>query len=190
MLKEREIFTAGFKERISGYVHNNLPGVQFSERQKAKLEKSAEKATKWIGSTSSLIAHTLFFIISFSLPITGIITFEEMLLILTTVVSLEAIYLAIFIQMSVNKNIKDIEIIQEDVGEIQEDIEGIEGDIDEIQKDVDEIQEDVDEIQGDLDVDTIKENGETDKETVTLDVINALLLQLQAEIETLKKIHH
>lgn len=189
-MKEKELFSTGFKERISGYVHNNLPGIHFSERQKVKLEKSAERATRWIGSTSSLIAHTLFFIISFSLPLIKVISFEEMLLILTTVVSLEAIYLAIFIQMSVNKNIKDIEIIQEDVGEIQEDIEGIEGDIDEIQKDVDEIQEDVDEIQGDLDVETKMDNSDNKKEAVTLETINVLLLQLQGEIETLKKIRH
>src|SRR6202000_3240896 len=85
----------------------------------------------------------IFFIIAFALPLLGLLSFERMLLVLTTLVSLEAIYLSIFIQMSVNKNSQDIEIIQEDVGEIQEDIEEIEEDIDEIQKDVDEIQEDI-----------------------------------------------
>ena len=65
-----------------------------------------------------------------------------MLLILTTIVSLEAIYPSIFIQMTVKRNIQTIEIIQEDVGEIQEYIEDIGEDIDVIQKDVDEIQDD------------------------------------------------
>ena len=63
----------------------------------------------WIGSIPSLIAHTIFFIISFALPILGIVDFDKMLLVLTTVVSLEAIYLAIFIQMSVNRSSENIE---------------------------------------------------------------------------------
>lgn len=143
---------------------------------KKKLEKIALNATSWLGSIESLIAHTLVFAISFSLVLFGI-PFDRMLLVLTTVLSLEAIYLAIFIQMSVNQSAirlaqveHDIEEIAEDVEEIAEDVEGIEKgveeindnveemqedmehiekDIDEIQKDVDEIQEDVEEIQGD-----------------------------------------
>lgn len=153
--------------------------TSFTERRKIKLEKSADKATRWIGSTSSLIFHTIFFTIAFILPFTGTISFQEMLLILTTLVSLEAIYLAIFIQMSVNKNSQDIEIIQEDVGEIQEDIEEIEKDVDEIQKDVDEIQEDIEE-------ETEKDFIDT-KEADALASIRALLLKLQQEIEALKK---
>src|SRR3569832_49365 len=97
--------------------------MSFREQRKIELEKTADRATRWIGSTSSLVVHTILFIVAFILPAINIISFQEMLLILTTVVSLEAIYLAIFIQMSVNKNSQDIEIIQEDVGEIQEDIE-------------------------------------------------------------------
>jgi chromosome segregation ATPase len=92
--------------------------------------------------------------------------------------------------MSVNKNISDIENIQEDVGEIQEDIEGIEGDIDEIQKDVDEIQEDVGEIQEDLDTDVVRENADIKNDTVTLETLNARLMQLQEEIRTFIKLHH
>jgi uncharacterized membrane protein len=160
------------------------------ERSKVKLEKSADKATRWIGSTTSLIFHTIIFIMAFGLPIFNVISFDQMLLGLTTVVSLEAIYLAIFIQMSVNKNTKDIEIIQEDVEEIQEDVEEIEKDVDEIQKDVDEIQEDVDEIQ--KDVEEIEEDSTEDqkveaKEAQALIAIQTILSQLQREIEQLKK---
>ena len=150
------------------------------EERRIKLEKIADKATKWIGSIPSLVIHSIFFIVSFALPAWGVMSFEKMLLILTTVVSLEAIYLAIFIQMSVNKNSQDIEIIQEDVGEIQEDIEDIEEDIDEIQKDVDEIQEDIES-------DTTKENVVGSKEANALAAIQNILLKLQAEIETMKK---
>lgn len=154
--------------------------MAFREERKVKLEKVAEKATHWIGSISSLILHSILFILAFLIPALGMVSFEKMLLILTTVVSLEAIYLAIFIQMSVNKNSQDIEIIQEDVEEIQEDI-------DEIQKDVDEIQEDVDEIQEDIESDTIEESVIERKEADALAAIQNILLKLQEEIEVLKK---
>jgi uncharacterized membrane protein len=150
------------------------------ELRKIKLEKIADKATRWIGSTTSLIVHTILFVLSFSLPFTHIISFEEMLLVLTTIVSLEAIYLSIFIQMSVNKNSQDIEIIQEDVGEIQEDIGEIQKDVDEIQEDIEDMEEE--ENDEELLDDTIIER----KEASALAAIQSILVQLQVEIETLK----
>ena len=124
------------------------------------LDKMADSVISWIGSTSSLVFHTLLFITSFLLPLFKIVEFEEMLLVLTTIVSLEAIYLSIFIQMSVNKSNKHIEVIKEDVNEIQEDIDEIQEDIDEIQEDIDEIQEDIDEIADDEDEDEHKEKAQ------------------------------
>lgn len=163
------------------------------KRTKVKLEKGADRATRWIGSTGSLIFHTIVFITAFLLPVFGV-SFERVLLVLTTIVSLEAIYLAIFIQMSVNKNTKDIEIIQEDVEDIQEDIEEIEEDVDEIQKDVDEIQEDVDEIQEDIEEieeekekEIKQEQTQQEKEFEALSAIQKILNDLQKEIEQLKK---
>ena len=124
------------------------------------LDKMADSVISWIGSTSSLVFHTLLFITSFLLPLFKVVDFEEMLLVLTTIVSLEAIYLSIFIQMSVNKSNKHIEVIKEDVNEIQEDIDEIQEDIDEIQVDIDEIQEDIDEIADDEDEDEHKEKAQ------------------------------
>ncbi|MFN8362539.1 MAG: hypothetical protein U0T85_02510 [Cloacibacterium normanense] len=124
------------------------------------LDKMADSVISWIGSTSSLVFHTLLFITSFLLPLFKVVEFEEMLLVLTTIVSLEAIYLSIFIQMSVNKSNKHIEVIKEDVNEIQEDIDEIQEDIDEIQEDIDEIQEDIDEIADDEDEDEHKEKAQ------------------------------
>ncbi len=106
-----------------------------------KFEDFSKKLTHWIGSPQSIIFHTIFFVIIFGLRFFGFSS-EDVLLILTTIVSLEAIYLSIFIQMTVNKQAKELEEVSEDIEEIQEDV-------DEIQKDVDEIQEDVEEIQGD-----------------------------------------
>ena len=117
------------------------------------IDKFSDKAIAWIGSIQSLIAHTIFFVVSFGLSIFDLVGFDKMLLVLTTVVSLEAIYLAIFIQMSVNKSHEHIEDLKEDVTEIQEDIEYIQEDIEEISEDIDEIQEDIDEIADDDDDD-------------------------------------
>src|SRR5690606_25651171 len=55
----------------------------------------------------------------------------NILLVLTTIVSLEAIYLSILIQLSVNLQTKKLESIQEDVEDIQEDVEEINEDDDE-----------------------------------------------------------
>jgi uncharacterized membrane protein len=158
-------------------------------RQKNIMEQWASNITKWIGSTPSVLLHTVLFIISFIIPYLGLVSFERMLLFLTTIVSLEAIYLSIFIQMSINMNNQNIEIIQEDIEELGddieelgEDIEEIGEDIEEIQKDVDEIQEDVDEIQGE----TNEEEDNENKESEILLSIQATLLHLQKEIEQLK----
>jgi low affinity Fe/Cu permease len=84
-----------------------------------------EKITEWVGSTPSLVVHTILFIVSFALSVDGILSWNRMLLILTTVVSLEAIYLAIFIQMTVNRQAAELAEVGEDIDEIQEDIEEI-----------------------------------------------------------------
>src|SRR5262245_55761842 len=118
------------------------PHMSIRDRQKKLMARGAENVTKWVGSTASVLLHTLLFVVSFLLPYLGIVTFDRMLLVLTTMVSLEAIYLSIFIQISLNMNNQNIEIIQEEIEEISEDIDEIGEDIEEIQKDVDEIQED------------------------------------------------
>jgi uncharacterized membrane protein len=127
-------------------------------QKKAPLRKDDEgfveyvsfRATRWIGSTGSLIFHTIMFIGSFLLYFLGL-PFETILLVLTTIVSLEAIYLSIFIQMSVNRQDKRLREVSKDVGEIQEDVEDIAEDVEEMQEDVEEIQQDIDEIQEDVD---------------------------------------
>lgn len=104
-----------------------------------KFTDFSKKLTHWIGSSQSVFFHTIFFIGMFSLRLFGFSS-EDVLLILTTTVSLEAIYLSIFIQMTINKHSEELEEVSEDIEEIQEDV-------DEIQEDVEEIQEDVEEIQ-------------------------------------------
>lgn len=89
-------------------------------RKLTSLEKISFKITDWVGTPASLIVHTLFFAGVFLLRKFGITT-DYLLLILTTAVSLEAIYLSILIQMTVNRNTESLEEVEEDIEDIQED---------------------------------------------------------------------
>ena len=140
------------------------------------------KFTKWVGSRTSVVLHTLFFAVMFSLTFLGI-KFDTVLLVLTTVVSLEAIYLSIFIQMTVNQNTVSLHEVEEEIEEIAEDMGEISSDIDEIQHDVDEIQQDVDEIEKESDTAMEIEKGEK----VSLENIQQTLKKLVEEVEGLKK---
>lgn len=80
------------------------------------------RVTDWIGSSWSLMLHTLFFAGMFTLYLLGY-NLEIVLLVLTTLVSLEAIYLSIFIQMTVNRNTQSLQEVEENIDEIQEDIQ-------------------------------------------------------------------
>lgn len=147
------------------------------------------KFTNWVGSISSLILHTIFFVGSFVLYFLGV-DLEKILLVLTTVVSLEAIYLAIFIQMTVNRNTQSLEEVEEDIDEIQEDVEEIEKDIDEIQEDVGEMEKDIDEMQEDVEEiqEDDVEDDKHDKATMqTLTEIQTNLVKLMGDIEALKQ---
>ncbi len=139
------------------------------------IEKMAFRATYFIGSTESLVIHTLLFIGSFVLYFFGV-PFEEILLVVTTIVSLEAIYLSIFIQMSVNRQIRKLHAVAKDVEDIQEDVEGIEKDVDEIQKDVEDIQEEDEE-----------EEKEEKKDEEILERIENTMGKLIEEVIELKK---
>ena len=130
---------------------------QLQHKSSVGLERVAVRVTRWIGSTNSILVHTVFFIVSFVLFFWGV-PIDKILLVVTTLVSLEAIYLSIFIQMSMNRQARRLHAVAKDVEEIQEDVDEIQKDVDEIQEDVEEIQEDVDEIQ--KDVDEIQEDVE------------------------------
>ena len=133
--------------------------------------KGASNVTTWIGSSTSVILHTLLFITSFVLPYVSSVSFERMLLVLTTIVSLEAIYLSIFIQMSLNMSQQNIEKIGENIEEISEDIVEIQ----EIQEEIQETQEE--EIN----------NDEVDNDKILVSM-QGMLLQIRKDIEILKKV--
>lgn len=75
--------------------------------------------TYWVGTPASLVLHTIIFIGSLAvMPIFGL---ERVLLVLTSAVSLEAIYLSLFIQMTALRSHKKLADIEDDIDEILED---------------------------------------------------------------------
>ncbi len=148
---------------------------------KTQAETLAERSTQWIGSPASIVIHTIVFIASFVLVLLGY-DLDRVLLILTTAVSLEAIYLALFIQMTVNRNTESLAEVEEDIDEIAEDVEGIEKDIDEIEKDIDEIQEDVEEIEKDDEEDDLHDEA-TMK---TLSQLQKDIMKVMEDLQSLK----
>lgn len=154
------------------------------------LEYISSRATRWIGSSASLVFHTIVFATSFMLYFFGV-SFQSILLVLTTIVSLEAIYLSIFIQISVNRQSTEIQEVSKDVEEISDNVEGIQEDVEEIQQDIDTIQEDVDEIQEDVeeiqeDVEEIsEEEDEPADKTVAVD--GAMLERIEQSLRELGK---
>src|SRR5579884_2421766 len=125
------------------------------------IESASIKITSWVGTPTSIIVHSVIFAIFTALLISGF-NFEKTLLVWNTMVSLEAIYLALFIQMTVNRNTQSLEEFGDDIEDIQEDVEDISEDIEE-----DDIQD--------------------AKTAATISRIHEGLEQLSKEIETLKK---
>ena len=140
-----------------------------------KIEKMAVSVTRWVGSGPSLVIHTLLFAGSFLAVYTDIVHFDRMLLILTTVVSLEAISLAVFIQMTLN-------LQGQSIAEVSEDVEGIQEDVCEIQEDVEELQGDVE----DISVEEFIEETEEEQQQKVLASIRDDLQRLLTDVDKLK----
>lgn len=153
------------------------------EEKKKKKDTGPLTITRWIGTTQSIIVHTIFFIVMFAFYFLGV-ELDQILLILTTAVSLEAIYLALFIQMTVNRNTESLEEVEEDIEEIQEDVEGLEGEFDDIQEDVEELSEDIDK----MSQNSVPETQMTKTEDIAgkLATIAQNIQSLQKDIDSLK----
>jgi uncharacterized membrane protein len=155
-----------------------------------KTAAFVSRITAWVGSVQSLAIHTCIFILIFILGAAGFASWEFLLLVLTTVVSLEAIYLAIFIQYTVNRQAESLKEVEEDIDEIQEDVEELSEDMDEIQEDIEEISEDIDEIQEDVEEMTEEEKVELErksKQKVTLEQLTSDVRRVLTDLEELKK---
>jgi len=168
----------------------------------SRLNTAAHRAMDVLGSVPSLSVHTFSSAGSFSMVFFGF-ALSDILLLVTTIVSLEAIYMAIFIQMAINQNSQSLDAVEEDIDEIQEDIDEIQEDVDEIQEDVDEIEKDLDVIQEDMDgiekdideiqkdVDEIEKDGPEDEKRdmhnkETLEKIESRLVHLLGQLDKMK----
>ena len=121
------------------------------KQKRISLERLSEMLTDWLGTTSSILIHTLFFIGMFLTLFFGW-SLNRMLLVLTTVVSIEAIYLALFIQMTVNKTTKNIEDVEDDIEIIQKSDKQDDIQDERIEKTLLTINERINRIQNDLEV--------------------------------------
>lgn len=104
-------------------------------------ENKLQKMINWVGTTQSLIIHSIFFIIMLCLPIFGVNS-SYSLLFLTMMVSLEAIYLNIFIQMGINRHADEQKQTRLVLSTVQETIEDVQETMEDVQEDVQEIMED------------------------------------------------
>lgn len=150
------------------------------------IEKTALEITKAVGSPASILTHSILFIGSFALAFFSIVEFDRMLLVLTTIVSLEAIYLAIFIQMTINYQSESIAEVSHDVEELTEDVEEISEDVGEIQEDVEELQEDVEEMTEEEESEEQAEEKRKKEQRQQLEAIHHDLQRLLIDIEKLK----
>ncbi|HEX4293717.1 MAG TPA: DUF1003 domain-containing protein [Rhizomicrobium sp.] len=166
------------------------------------LVKGIERVIVWIGSPASLALHTVIFSAFFAVSMLKIVAWDLMFAVLTNVVSLEAIYLAIFIQMSVNRQSASLKEVEEDVGDIQENIEELGENVEELGENVEELGENVEELGENVedlkeDVEDIQEDigeiGEDDddeaREKKQAEMLEALTNDVKAmlkHLETLK----
>ncbi len=149
---------------------------------KPGTNSSSSQFTQWIGTPSSIIVHTILFAGIFTLSFFGVST-EEILIILTTAVSLEAIYLSIFIQMSINKNSVSLQAVEEDVDEIAKDVDELQEDVEDIEVDVKDISKDIDEIQ----IDDDKQEDEVKRAARIIGKMETQMQEIMKELQTLKK---
>lgn len=152
-------------------------------QEEPRLIRLTIRATEWVGSPASLVLHTLVFLGFFLAVLLGLLRLETMLLILTTIVSLEAIYLAIFIQMTVNMNTQSLREVEEDIDEIQEDVEELGEDMDEIQEDIEEMSEDLEE----LNEDDEQEEQRDAAQAKSIDQLAEHVRRILEDLEALKR---
>ena len=139
------------------------------------LEKTIQGATYWIGTPVSIGVHTVLFILAFVFVLLGV-SLDKVLLVVTTLVSLEAIYLSLFIQFTVNQHTKSLQSVEEDIDDIQEDIDDIQEDVEDVGEDIDKIQED-----------ELEDDSQETKDAKTFMAIEQQLGKLTNDMSTLRE---
>jgi uncharacterized membrane protein len=153
-----------------------------------------ERIIAWVGSPISLALHTVVFAAFFAVSLFKWVAWDTMFAVLTNVVSLEAIYLAIFIQMSVNRQSASLREVEEDVGDIQENIEELGENVEELGENVEELGENVEDLKEDVEdiQEDIGEIGEDDadeaREKKQAEMIEALTNDVKAMLAHLESL--
>ncbi|HVW74579.1 MAG TPA: DUF1003 domain-containing protein [Rhizomicrobium sp.] len=145
---------------------------------KSVLASTVEKIIVWVGSLQSLVLHTVAFVLFFGVAFLHWVAWDAMFLALTTVVSLEAIYLSIFIQFSVNRQAISLKEVEQDVESIQEDVEDLEEHVEDIKEEIEEISEDA--------AQEAVEERRKQQQAETLETLTRDVKSLLAQIEGLK----
>jgi low affinity Fe/Cu permease len=143
------------------------------------LGRLARSVADWMGTPTSIVVHSIFFVVIFVLYFFGI-SFDQILLILTTIVSLEAIYLSLFIQMTVNEHAESLEDVEEDIDEINESVS-------EISEDIEDVQEDVEGLESEIKKPGSRRLGSSESISKQLKQITVHLSLLTEDINSLRK---
>lgn len=106
------------------------------------IDVISDRITTWVGSTTSIVIHTLLFIFAFASHWLFSWSLDFILLVLTTVVSLEAIYLAIFIQRSVNQQAVRLGQVEDSIDDVEEALDDVEESLTHTEDEIDDIAED------------------------------------------------
>ena len=159
--------------------------IEAPEPPISAIAAGIERVIYWVGSPASLVVHTLVFMACFAVAIMHLVGWDTMLLVLTTVVSLEAIYLAIFIQFTVNRQAASIKEIEEDVESIQENVEELDENVEGIKEDVEEMQEDIEEISED-EAEEAAEEVRKRKQTEAIESLTNDVKTMLKHLESLK----
>ena len=132
------------------------------------IDRISDKITSWVGSTASLIFHTISFICAILTHWVFGVSYDSIFLVLTTVVSLEAIYISIFIQRAVNHQSLRL-------GEVEESIDDVEEALDDVEEALDDAEDSMD----DIATDTVKKLEEP---------MDELLLEMQKLLKEFKSV--
>jgi low affinity Fe/Cu permease len=87
------------------------------------MHTTAKAVTRWIGSPQSVIIHSVFFAAMLMWCALDSLHRDHILLVLTTVVSLEAIYQMLFLQMTVNQQGRELFEVKSAMDEVCETVE-------------------------------------------------------------------
>jgi methyl-accepting chemotaxis protein len=141
-----------------------------------------------LGTIQSVLFHTIFFIAFYTAAAVFSEQSDHIISLFTNILSIEAIYLSIFIQLSVNRNNDNVEQIREDVSEISENIDDIAEDVDELNENVDDIAEDVSEMSENID-DIAEDVDELNEDEMRTQSKNPSSLQSMSAQEKLIHLH-